>query len=138
MRARHRNLPAFLHPADQSCRLPDLTVGERLPANLEATAIMRRVQSEGGFAAVLRKGDPDRGTLTLVLRQRGEFHGLIERVMGPDFDYCWRLTNSDQDLGSGGLDRFIAAKARFDPDFWLIELDVADAERFVAETIASA
>lgn len=113
-------------------------MAERLPAHLEAMAIIRRAQAEGGFAALLRKGDPDRGALTLLLRQRGEFHGLLERVMGPRFEYDWQLVEVDQSLCSGGLEQFIAAKERFDTDFWLIELDVADAERFVAETIASA
>ena len=113
-------------------------MAERLPAHLEAMAIIRRAQAEGGFAALLRKGDPDRGALTLLVRQRGEFHGLLERVMGPDFEYRWNLVESDQTLCSDELDRFVAAKERLDTDFWLIELDIADAERFVAETIASA
>lgn len=113
-------------------------MAERLPAHLEAMAIIRRAQSQGGFAAVLRKGDPDRGALTLLVRQRGQFHGLLERVMGADFDYRWSLTASAESKGSGEVERLIAEKNRFDPDYWLIELDIADAERFVAETIASA
>lgn len=113
-------------------------MAERLPAHLEAMAIIRRAQSEGGFAAVLRKGDPDRGALTLVLRERGRFRGILERVMGADFEYRWSLTESDESAGSEQLDRLVAARSRFDADFWLIELDIADAERFVAETIASA
>ena len=99
---------------------------------------MRRVQSDGGFAAVLRKGDPDRGALTLILRSRGGFHGILERVMGPDFDYRWALVESGESFGSADLDRLVASKARFDADFWLIELDIADPERFIAETISSA
>ena len=114
-------------------------MAERLPAKLEATAIMRRVQAEGGFAALLRKGDPDRGALTLLLHERGEFRAVLERAMGDDFEYRWQLTESDESLGSAeGLDRFVAARTRFDADFWLIELDVADTERFIAETISSA
>jgi hypothetical protein len=113
-------------------------VSERLPAQLEAAAIIRRVQAEGGFAAVLRKGDPDRGALTLILRERGEFYGLLERVMGPDFGYRWALTESQKGLGSEQLDLLIAGRARLDADFWLIELDIAQPERFVAETTGSA
>lgn len=109
---------------------------ERLPASLEAMAIMRRVQSEGGFAAVLRKGDPDRGALTLILRERGELKGVLERELGPDFHYRWALKKGSEAMSSGGLDEFIASRQRFDADFWLIELDIAEAERFIAETIA--
>lgn len=113
-------------------------VSERLPAHLEAMAIMRRVESGGGFAAVLRKGDSDRGTLTLAIRQRGKPYGFLERKMAGDFEYRWGLSGWADDSGSDAVERLIASKARFDPDFWLIELDVAEAERFVAETTASA
>jgi hypothetical protein len=110
---------------------------ERLPANVEASAIMRRVQSDGGFAAVLKRGDPDRGALTLILRERGEFRGLLERELGPDFEYCWTLKRAGEALSSESLADLIAAKQRFDADFWLIELDIAEPERFIAETTRS-
>lgn len=113
-------------------------MAERLPAHLEAMGIIRRAQVEGGFAAVLRKGDPDRGALTLLLRERGEFRGVLERVMAADFEYQWSFTESDESPDSEQLDRLVAARSRLDTDFWLIELDVADAERFVAETTGSA
>ena len=114
-------------------------MAERLPAHLEAAAIIRRAQADGGFAAVLRKGDPDRGALTLLVHERGRFKAVLERSMGTDFEYRWALTDSDESLGSSdGLDRFVSARTRFDPDFWLIELDIAETERFIAETISSA
>jgi hypothetical protein len=109
----------------------------RLPAHVEAAAIMRRAEVEGGFAAVLKKGDPDRGALTLILRGRGEIHGLLERELGPDFTYQWALKQLAEDRGSDPLNELIARKTRFDADSWLIELDIADPERFIAETIAS-
>lgn len=98
---------------------------------------MRRVQAEGGFAAVLKKGDPDRGSLTLIVRERGEFRGLLERAMAADFRYRWALSRADERLEPEELSQIIAAKQRFDADFWLIELDIAEPERFIAETIAS-
>ena len=109
---------------------------ERLPAHVEAAAIIRRVEGQGGFAAVLKKGDPDRGALTLILRQRGQVHGLLERELGPDFTYRWVLRKFAEETGSDSLRDLIAGKARFDADSWLIELDIADPERFIAETMA--
>ena len=107
---------------------------ERLPAHLEAAAIMRRAEAEGGFAAVLKKGDPDRGALTLIFRERGAIHGLLERELGADFTYQWALKEVAEESGSDSLDELIARKARFDADSWLIELDIAEPERFIAET----
>ena len=112
-------------------------MAERLPAGVEAAALVRRVNAEGGFAAVLRRGDPDRGALTLILRERGVFHSLLERELSPDFDYRWVARRADSGFGSEKLDDLIASRQRFDADSWLIELDVAEPERFIAETTAS-
>lgn len=112
-------------------------MSERLPAHVEASALIRRAEAQGGFAAVLRKGDPDRGALTLILREKGVLHALLERELGADFTYCW----SFKPLGAPPEAQFvadlIARKERFDPDFWLLELDIAEAERFIAETTSA-
>ena len=103
---------------------------ERLPAHVEVAAVMRRAEAEGGFATLLRRGDPDRGAVTLVLEKRGEFCGILERELGSSFDYEWVF----KPAGSESVAEFIARRERFDPDFWLIELDIAEPERFIAET----
>ena len=94
---------------------------------------MRRAEAEGGFATLLRKGDPDRGAVTLVLEKRGEFCGILERELGASFDYEWVF----KPAGSESVADFIARRERFDTDFWLIELDIAEPERFIAETTSS-
>ena len=104
---------------------------DRLPSHVEVAGIIRRVEAGGDFATVLRKGDPDRGALTIIVRKRGEFRGILERELGPDFRYEWRFKSG----GSDFLNDLTAKKLQFDPDFWLIELDIADPERFIAETI---
>ena len=35
------------------------------------------------------------------------------------------------------LDEFLRKRARFDEDSWVVELDIADPERFIAETTAA-
>ena len=110
-------------------------MNNRLPAHVEAGALIRRVEAEGGSAAVLKKGDPDRGALTLIVRERGEFRGILERELGSDFEYRWKLKKADEPLSSESLAVLIADKQRFDADFWLIELDTVAPERFIAETI---
>ena len=109
-------------------------MAERLAAGIEAAALVRRVNAEGGFAAILRKGDPDRGALTLILRERGIFHSQLERELGPAFEYEWNARRAADGFGSDLLEDFVARKERFDADFWLIELDIAEPERFIAET----
>jgi hypothetical protein len=110
---------------------------ERLPARLEATALMRQVESAGGFAAILKRGDPDSGALVLLVVQRSQPHAVIERRMGNDFAYHWTITARADAAHPEKFRESMEKTARFDPDCWLIELDVADAERFIAETIVS-
>ena len=111
-------------------------MSERLPARLEAAAIIRRAEAEGGFAIIVNKGDPDRGALMLLLRERGAFHSLLERELGSDFEYRWAARRSAEGFGSAQADELIASRRRFDADSWLIELDIAEPERFIAETTA--
>ena len=111
---------------------------ERLPALLEATALMRQVESTGGFAAILRRGDVDSGALILLIAHRGEPRALIERRMSADFGYRWTVMLHADDATPQKFRESMDKSISFDPDCWLIELDVADAERFIAETIVSA
>jgi len=112
-------------------------LSDRLPAKLEVAALIRRVQSDGGFATVLKSGDPDRGALVLLVAERGVPQALVERRMGANFDYRWSVAEEERSLPAEKFRELTDQKARFYPDMWLIELDIADAERFIAETITS-
>jgi hypothetical protein len=106
-------------------------LSERLPTKLEVAGLLRQAQSAGGFAAVLRRGDPDRGDLVVQVSERGEPLAMLERRLADDFTYRWARRERAEDLA-----QFLENRERRDPDFWLIELDIADAERFVAEMTA--
>ena len=64
--------------------------GARLPAHLEAAGILRRAEASGGFATVLRKGDPERGSLLLVISSRGRHVASLERVLSFEGAYAWQ------------------------------------------------
>ncbi len=106
----------------------------QLPARLEASALMRQVQSQGGFATIIKHGDDDRGALILLVAERGMPKALIERRMGPDFNYRWSVVARCDEAAPEKFRESTEKMRLTDPDCWLIELDVADAERFVAET----
>jgi len=112
-------------------------LSDRLPANLEATALIRQAESNGGFAAVLKRGDPDSGAIVLLVSERGVPLAIIERQMAADFTYRWCVAARGESIVSDKFRDSIENRTRFDADFWLIELDIPDAERFIAETTAS-
>ena len=109
----------------------------RLSSSVEATGLVRRVESEGGFAAILHKGDADRGALLLVIRVRGQYVACLERTLGFDGRYAWGRTGPERDDGPETLAEFLDRRVKFDSDSWLIELDIAQPERFIAETTSA-
>ena len=109
-------------------------MSERLPAHVEVAALVRRVSADGGFAAIVRKGDAERGTLLLLIGSRGKHIACLERVLSADGSYRWQAVGPAESAGSADIADFVRRRARFDDDMWAIELDIADPERFIAET----
>ena len=108
-------------------------MAERLPAHLEAAALIRRAEAEGGFGTVINRGDPDRGSLILLLSRRGLHQACLERALSPDGSYRWQQVGPGADAEPVTLADWSQKRRRFDEDSWLIELDIADPERFIAE-----
>jgi hypothetical protein len=108
----------------------------RLASSVLVSALLRRAQNEGGFGAVLAKGDPTAGAIAVILAERGIRASLLERLLQPDGSYAWQASagplESDADF-QALLDR----RRKYDPDLWILELDVASAERFAAEMNAA-
>ena len=109
---------------------------ERLPAALEAAGLIRRAAADGDFAAIIKQGDPDRGALLLVISSRGRHVGCLERTLTLEGAYRWQCVGPSESSGSDEIREFLAKRTRFDTDLWAIELDIAEAERFIAETTA--
>ena len=109
----------------------------RLAAAIEASALMRRAGADGGFATILKKGDPERGALLLQVTSRGQHIAFLERALGADGNYAWGAAGPPESSSSAEIGDFLARRTRFDPDIWLIELDIPQPERFIAETIVS-
>src|SRR3982751_1127814 len=108
----------------------------RLPAKLEVSGLVRRIETEGGFATILNKGDPEGGALLLIVSSRARHFTCLERILGATGSYEWRSAGPVESPSSADLQAFLAKRTRFDPDLWIIELDIADPERFTAETTA--
>lgn len=106
----------------------------RLSAGLEAAALVRRAQADGDFAAILKRGDPDRGALLLIVNSRGRHVACLERMLSLGGDYRWNVVGPSDSAPNEKVADFLAKRTRFDDDLWAIELDIADAERFIAET----
>ena len=92
---------------------------------------MRRATACGGFAAILARGDAERGALVLIVTERGSHVAILERMLDASGAYQWQESGPKSAPAPA---EWLERRRRNDPDLWLIELDVPDAERFIAET----
>ncbi len=103
----------------------------RLTAAMQVSALMRRVQAEGGNAVVLARGAPESGAILVVAAERGATTAILERILRHDGRYAWEPVGPTDDSQRA---EWLARRRARDPDLWVIELDIADAQRFAAET----
>lgn len=110
----------------------------RLASAVLANGLMRLADQAGGFAAVLAKGDPVSGVLLLQILEKGQFSGIFERMPDPSGAYLWAKGGPQDTENKESLAEYLERRRSRDPDLWIIELDVPDAERFVADLRAKA
>jgi hypothetical protein len=105
----------------------------RIAASVLASGLIRKAEGEGGFGAVLAKGDPTAGTILVILLEKGRNPRLFERLLRPDGRYSWLEAGGGHADDESRVPELIARRRRFDPDLWVLELDIPSAERFAAE-----
>ncbi|KQY28374.1 DUF1491 family protein [Rhizobium sp. Root483D2] len=99
----------------------------RLKSEIFVSALVRRVFGLGSYAAVLRKGAGEAGAI--FIRQRSRLG--TETLYGPApqsfFDdpapgrlFETRLENAEAEA----VDAALAREIRFDPDCWVVEIEV--------------
>ena len=103
----------------------------RLPAHLEVAALIRRVNAEGGFAVVLGKGEPEAGTILVVTTQNGRNSRVFERMPQLDGSRQWHCSKQQDAENPHDFSDYLERRKYQDPDLWVIELDIANAERFI-------
>lgn len=107
----------------------------RLPARLLVTALIRQVEQAGGFAAIVARGEETGGTILVQMAEKGQFSGFLERMTDLDGRSVLNRCGPGLDADSLAISDYVERRRARDPDLWIIELDIADAERFAAETI---
>lgn len=107
-------------------------MSERLPAHLEVSGLIRLVESHGGSAMVLSKGERDAGTILIVHVFRGEGAVLYERMPQLDGSRPFVVTKSQDTEKNEKFSEYLLRRSSQDPDIWIVEVDIADAERFIA------
>lgn len=106
---------------------------DRLTPAIEADGFLRRTAEAGGYGMILRKGDPQRGSIILQIVDRGRHVAFLERQLDIGGLYRWFRVGPTADAGLSKLKEWAEKRVKFDEDVWLIELDIPQPERFIVE-----
>lgn len=104
----------------------------RLPAHLEVSALIRAVQAQGGFATVIARGEKDAGTILILTMEKGGNGAIYERMPQLDGSRLFERIKEHDPEKPKELDEYLARRQHQDSDIWIVELDIANAERFIA------
>jgi hypothetical protein len=103
----------------------------RLPSHLEVASLVRAVNAAGGFATVAARGDRDSGAMLVVCCVNGGPGTAYERTPQRDGSRAWtRIKVQDSD-NPREFQEYCERRRQRDPDLWIVELDIPDAERFI-------
>ena len=83
---------------------------------------------------MLNKGERDGGTILVVCAERGGNRRLFERMPSAEGHREWRLSDAENAENSDEFNQYLARRRAQDPDLWIVELDIANGERFIGLT----
>lgn len=104
---------------------------DRIPTHLEISGLIRAVETAGGFATVLAKGERDAGTILVVCCEKGLSSRIYERMPQLDGSRKWTLAKAQDPDNPMEFSEYCTKRKNQDGDLWIVELDIADGERFI-------
>ena len=104
---------------------------DRLPAQLEVGGLIRAVEASGGFATVLAKGERQAGTILVVCCEQSRPARIFERMPSLDGGRDWVLSKEENSENKQEFHDYLVRRKNQDDDLWIVELDIADGERFI-------
>ena len=110
-------------------------MSERLPSAVLVTALLRRVHDAGGSAMILAKGDPHAGAVLIVICEKSNNFTILERGIGPSGQVELLAAPLGAPDDGDAVTAYWQRRRARDPDLWVLELDIPEAQRFAAETI---
>lgn len=106
-----------------------------LSTHVWVSALIRRAELGGAFAAVARKGDPQGGAVLVkaVNRSDGSCRLYAEAVRA-DGERVWMQPVAS--TSEAELDAYAERSRRIDPDLWVVEIEDRGGRHFLTEAVA--
>ena len=102
----------------------------RLTSDFYVTALLRVVSRRGDYATIVKKGALQAGAVFMVLRARDGTITLYtpapQQAYSDEAGTGRLFTISTTVTDDATLDNYMTKESRFDPDYWLVELELSN------------
>jgi hypothetical protein len=99
----------------------------RVTTDFWVAALLRRVFADGGFGAVVRRGATEAGAVFVLTRDRMGGVSLYGPAAQASYDTARpdnrQFTLIGEHMAEDAVDKRFQREMRFDPDFWVVELE---------------
>lgn len=105
-----------------------------ISSDVWVAALIRRAELGGAFATVVRRGDARAGAVLVRSLNTRTGHARLygeATVAGGDRIWMQPLAGVSEEE----LDAYVERAVRVDPDVWVVEIEDADASRFLTEPV---
>ncbi|MEQ8823673.1 MAG: DUF1491 family protein [Filomicrobium sp.] len=110
----------------------------RINADLWVMSYVRRLNSDGAPAFVVKRGDEHSGSIFIrinALDGTSDLYGpAAAGITQVATERCWTLRKSGDDQT---IDEILAREAEYDPDIWLIEVEDRQRRHFLDQGLIS-
>ncbi len=111
-----------------------MTAVPRLKAGIFVRALIRRAETAGASAFIVRKGQEEAGAVILTLSRLDGTSLVLNQARGGKGELVWA-----RPLGDWGAETKVRAwldkQVKFDPDLWIVEIEDRQGRAFVDEPI---
>ena len=96
---------------------------DRLKTSIWVQAQIRLCDLQAIPIAVLKKGDPDAGTVILKLARQNRTCEILNQVRDMDGTMKWMRASGLEPVPESDAEPLIERQTKRDPDVWVIEID---------------
>lgn len=95
----------------------------RLATEIWVAALLRRWNNEGFPAVLLRRGDPQGGTVILRVAAGDGTCRILSQTRDPDGAVAWIAALNGLAAAEADADAYVERSVHRDPDLWVVEVE---------------
>lgn len=99
---------------------------DRLPSAMWVSATLRGVNTQGGFGAVINKGERESGSLVLRLNLLDGTSRILTETRDLDGNLGWLPPLGADPIPDEKADAYVTRSIDRDPDIWVVEIETRE------------